>query len=98
MRVTRWKEGCVDGSEGMGGGGREAVNTSLARALRRPRGVSPGSGATSRTSLPKFSPLKSFSRVSGNVSSPATTSSFDFMRPSCRYCAISATATPYRSA
>ena len=40
--------------------------------------------ATCSTSLPKFSPRKSLSKVSGKVSRPTTTSSRLFMRPSFR--------------
>ena len=42
------------------------------------------SRATCRTSLPKFSPVNSFIKASGNVSRPCTTSSLLFMRPSFR--------------
>ena len=40
--------------------------------------------ATCRTNFPKFSPVNNFTSASGNVSSPKTTSSLLFMRPSFR--------------
>jgi len=52
------------------------------------------SPATRKTNFPKFSPLKSMSGVSENVSIPTTMRSFDFIFPSYKYPAISAIAMP----
>ena len=49
--------------------------------------------ATRSTSLPKFSPLNSFSSVSGNVCSPSTMSSRDFSLPAAIQPAMSRTAS-----
>jgi len=46
------------------------------------------------TSFPKFSPENSFNSVSGNVSSPSTTSSRPFSLPAAIQPAISRAATP----
>ena len=54
----------------------------------------PQSFATSRTSLPMFSPLKSLSSVSGKVSRPATTSCRDLSWPADIQPAISLAASP----
>ena len=50
----------------------------------RSRAEAGQSVATCSTSLPKFSPLKSFSRLPGKFSMPATMSSLLFIRPSFR--------------
>src|SRR5271155_3752050 len=49
--------------------------------------------ATLRMSFPVFSPLKSFSNVSGNVSSPSTMSSRDLSLPAAIHPAISRAAS-----
>ena len=54
------------------------------RVMERMRRLRAQPSATCSTSLPKFSPRKSFSSVSGKVSMPATTSSRLFIRPSRR--------------
>ena len=76
----------AQGRDGAGAAGHPAGGGALSRAQ------AVYSLATCKTSLPKFSPLKSLSSVSGKVSRPATTSSLLFITPSFRYCAISATA------
>jgi hypothetical protein len=54
--------------------------------------------ATFSTSLPKFSPLNSFSSVSGKFSRPSTMSSRDFSLPAAIQPAMSWTACGYRDA
>jgi hypothetical protein len=49
--------------------------------------------ATLRMSFPVFSPRKSFSNVSGNVSRPSTMSSRDFSLPAAIHAAISRAAS-----
>ena len=57
----------------------------------RPAGrrVAPGRDQTLRTSLPLLAPVNSFSSVSGNVSSPSTTSSRAVIFPSASHAAMS---------
>ena len=55
----------------------------------------PHSSATLSTSLPRFSPRNSRSRVSGNAATPPdTTSSFDSSRPAASHSASCATPSP----
>jgi hypothetical protein len=49
--------------------------------------------ATLRISFPVFSPLKSFSNVSGNISRPSTISSRDLILPAAIHAAISRAAS-----
>jgi len=69
------------------------------RSLARRDAAGPAAqrSATCRMSLPKFSPRKSLSSVSGKVSKPTTMSSRLVMRPSLRYDASSVIAAGNRS-
>ena len=77
------------------------TETELREAIRaggRKRAISLRGDYNFSTSFPMFSPLKSFSRLSGKVSKPSTTSSRDFNWPAAIQPAISRAASAYRAA
>src|SRR6185312_3687125 len=83
----------------VGGTGNLQKMTARMNHARTPwKETSGNQSATFRISLPRFSPRKSFSKVSGNVWKPSTMSSFDLSLPAAIQPAISRAASPYREA